>query len=65
MGRGIGSGMGHTATRGQKGQKSRSGGSVPVLFEGGQTPLHRRIPKSGFRNRYVFVVCLKMGVCVP
>jgi large subunit ribosomal protein L15 len=51
VGRGEGSGLGKTAGRGQKGQKSRSGGSVPAGFEGGQMPLHRRIPKRGFRPR--------------
>ena len=48
---GPGSGWGKTATRGQKGQKARSGGSVPPWFEGGQLPLHMRIPKFGFRSR--------------
>lgn len=53
VGRGPGSGKGKTSGRGEKGQKSRSGGSVPAGFEGGQMPLHRRIPKRGFtpRNR--------------
>ena len=51
IGRGEGSGHGDTATKGHKGQKSRSGGGVPVWFEGGQMPLQRRIPKSGFKNR--------------
>lgn len=50
VGRGPGSGLGKTAGRGQKGQKSRSGGSVHPMFEGGQMPLHRRIPKRGFTN---------------
>lgn len=50
VGRGPGSGMGKTATRGQNGQKSRSGASIPVWFEGGQSPLYRRIPKRGFNN---------------
>ncbi len=49
VGCGIGSGHGKTATRGMKGQKSRSGGGVRVGFEGGQMPLHRRIPKRGVR----------------
>ena len=49
-GRGHGSGNGKTAGRGQKGQKSRSGGKVRVGFEGGQMPLYRRIPKRGFTN---------------
>jgi large subunit ribosomal protein L15 len=47
---GPGSGHGKTATRGHKGQNSRSGGGVPPWFEGGQMPLHRRIPKRGFTN---------------
>lgn len=50
VGRGPGSGWGKTAGRGQKGQKSRSGGNVHPRFEGGQMPLHRRIPKRGFTN---------------
>ena len=50
VGRGIGSGHGKTATRGYKGQKSRSGSSVRPGFEGGQMPLHRRLPKRGFTN---------------
>jgi large subunit ribosomal protein L15 len=51
VGRGIGSGLGKTGGRGHKGQKSRSGGSVNVGFEGGQMPLQRRLPKVGFRSR--------------
>lgn len=50
LGRGEGSGMGGTSTRGHKGAKSRSGYSQKVGFEGGQMPLHRRIPKFGFKN---------------
>lgn len=50
VGRGIGSGLGKTATRGHKGQKSRSGGFHKVGFEGGQMPLHRRLPKRGFTS---------------
>jgi len=50
IGRGPGSGHGKTSCRGQKGQKSRSGGGVPPWFEGGQTPIHRRLPKRGFKN---------------
>ncbi len=50
VGRGPGSGMGKTATRGQKGQKSRSGASIPAWFQGGQTPFYRRVPKRGFKN---------------
>ena len=51
VGRGIGSGLGKTAGRGHKGQKSRSGGSLKAGFEGGQMPLQRRLPKVGFRSR--------------
>ena len=51
VGRGIGSGLGKTAGRGHKGQKSRSGGFHKVGFEGGQMPLHRRLPKRGFFSR--------------
>ena len=50
VGRGIGSGMGKTSTRGHKGQRSRSGSRLLRGFEGGQMPLHRRIPKRGFKN---------------
>ncbi|OCA81003.1 50S ribosomal protein L15 [Bacillus sp. FJAT-27225] len=50
LGRGIGSGQGKTAGKGHKGQKARSGGGVRVGFEGGQTPLFRRLPKRGFTN---------------
>ena len=50
IGRGPGSGMGKTSTRGHKGQRSRKGSSIKVGFEGGQTPLIRRIPKRGFDN---------------
>ncbi len=50
VGRGPGSGMGKTSTRGEKGQKSRSGASIPAWFQGGQSPLYRRIPKRGFNN---------------
>lgn len=50
VGRGVGSGLGKTSTRGQKGQKSRSGGGVRRGFEGGQTPLYRKLPKRGFNN---------------
>ena len=51
VGRGIGCGLGKTGGRGHKGQKSRSGGSPMVGFEGGQMPLHRRLPKVGFTSR--------------
>jgi large subunit ribosomal protein L15 len=49
-GRGLGSGLGKTSGRGQKGQNSRSGGGVRTGFEGGQMPLYRRLPKRGFKN---------------
>jgi len=49
VGRGHGSGHGKTAGRGHKGQKSRSGASIPAWFEGGQMPLYRRVPKRGFK----------------
>jgi large subunit ribosomal protein L15 len=53
VGRGIAAGQGKTAGRGTKGQKARAGGSIPAWFEGGQTPLHQRIPKlHGFRNPF-------------
>ena len=50
VGRGIGSGLGKTAGRGHKGQKSRAGGYQKVGFEGGQMPMHRRLPKRGFKS---------------
>ena len=50
VGRGVGSGLGKTSGRGHKGQKARSGGGVRRGFEGGQTPLYRRLPKRGFTN---------------
>lgn len=50
IGRGTGSGHGKTATKGHKGQKARSGGSVKAGFEGGQMPMHRRLPKRGFKS---------------
>jgi large subunit ribosomal protein L15 len=50
VGRGLGSGMGKTSTRGHKGQRSRSGSRMIRGFEGGQMPLHRRLPKRGFTN---------------
>lgn len=61
LGRGIGSGKGKTAGKGHKGQKARSGGAVRV-FEGGQMPIYRRLPKIGFKNptRQAFVV-LNLG----
>ena len=51
VGRGPGSGMGKTSTRGEKGQKARSGASIPAWFQGGQSPLYRRLPKRGFNNK--------------
>lgn len=51
VGRGPGSGTGKTSGRGQKGQKSRSGSSIPAWFQGGQMPLNRRLPKRGFNNK--------------
>ena len=59
VGRGIGSGTGKTAGRGHKGQKSRSGGYHKTGFEGGQMPLQRRLPKSGFRSRRP--LCAEVG----
>ncbi len=58
VGRGIGSGMGKTSTRGHKGQNARSGGGVRPGYEGGQTPLFKRLPKRGFTNvnRKVFAI---------
>ncbi len=50
VGRGSGSGLGKTSGKGQKGQNARSGGGVSAVFEGGQLPLYRRIPKRGFKN---------------
>lgn len=52
VGRGMGSGMGKTSTRGHKGQRSRSGSRMMRGFEGGQMPLHRRMPKRGFRSPF-------------
>ena len=52
VGRGSGSGLGQTAGKGTKGQKSRSGGGTPPWFEGGQMPLQRRVPKRGFTNKF-------------
>ncbi len=57
VGRGPGSGWGKTATRGQKGQKARSGGGVRPGFEGGQLPIQMRIPKFGFRSRVALITC--------
>jgi large subunit ribosomal protein L15 len=52
LGKGQGSGTGKTAGKGHKGQKSRSGGNIPVWFEVGQMPIHRRLPKKGFKNPF-------------
>ena len=52
VGRGAGSGLGKTSGKGHKGQKARTGGSIRRGFEGGQTPLYRRIPKRGFKNHF-------------
>ena len=57
-GRGPGSGTGKTCGKGQKGQKSRSGGGVPPGFEGGQMPMHRRLPKRGFNNIFRVHYCI-------
>lgn len=66
VGRGIGSGLGKTAGRGHKGQKSRAGGFHKVGFEGGQMPLQRRLPKRGFRplvrNEYVVINLSQLDV---
>jgi large subunit ribosomal protein L15 len=51
VGRGPGSGMGKTSTRGEKGQKARAGSGIPAWFQGGQSPLYRRVPKRGFNNK--------------
>ncbi len=58
IGRGIGSGHGKTATKGHKGQKARSGGSIKAGFEGGQMPMQRRLPKRGFTslNKKVYTI---------
>jgi large subunit ribosomal protein L15 len=65
VGRGMGSGMGKTSTRGHKGQRSRSGSRMIRGFEGGQMPLHRRMPKRGFTNvfrkEYAIVSLEKLG----
>ncbi|SFB68169.1 LSU ribosomal protein L15P [Brevinema andersonii] len=55
VGRGTGNGTGKTCGKGNKGQKARSGGGVPLYFEGGQMPLYRRIPKRGFKNIFKIV----------
>jgi large subunit ribosomal protein L15 len=62
VGRGIGSGWGKTAGRGHKGQRARAGGYHKIGFEGGQMPLHRRLPKRGFKSlTRAFVVTVRLG----
>ncbi len=62
LGRGVGSGLGKTAGRGSKGHRSRSGGGVRPGFEGGQMPIHRRLPKRGFTNIFKKkIVILNIG----
>ncbi len=61
VGRGIGSGLGKTSGRGHKGQKSRSGYNIKRIFEGGQTPFYRRIPKFGFKSKKKK---LKKEICI-
>ncbi len=58
LGRGVGSGSGKTAGRGSKGQNARSGGGVRPGYEGGQMPIHRRLPKRGFKNHFKKVYAL-------
>jgi len=64
LGRGPGSGTGKTAGKGHKGQRARSGSSMPVLFEGGQMPLYRRIPKRGFSNAPFKTVYTPVNLCM-
>src|ERR1700686_5647614 len=62
VGRGVGSGGGKTAGRGHKGQRARAGGYHKIGFEGGQMPLHRRLPKRGFKSlSRRFVVTVRLG----
>lgn len=62
LGKGQGSGQGHQAGRGHKGKKARAGGGVPAAFEGGQMPMHRRLPKRGFKNIFrVSYRCLNIS----
>jgi len=62
VGRGIGSGWGKTAGRGHKGQRARAGGYHKIGFEGGQMPLHRRLPKRGFKSlTRAFVATIRLG----
>ncbi len=63
VGRGLGSGVGKTSGRGQKGQKARAGGGVRIGFEGGQMPLYRRLPKRGFHNKWgTEIVIINVGL---
>ena len=62
VGRGVGSGLGKTSGRGYKGQKARSGGSINPVFEGGQLPLYRRLPKRGFSNAKFKIVYAVVNV---
>ena len=62
VGRGPGSGMGKTSTRGEKGQKARSGASIKPWFQGGQTPLYRRLPKRGFNNKEFATIYVTINV---
>ena len=63
VGRGAGSGLGKTSGTGHKGQKSRSGVSIPATFEGGQLPLYRRLPKRGFSNAKFKTEFAVVNVC--
>ena len=68
LGRGIGSGTGKTAGKGHKGQIARKGGKIARGFEGGQTPLYRRLPKRGFHNRFrteYDIVAVSRLACFP
>ena len=63
VGRGPGSGLGKTSGKGEKGQKARSGVSIPATFEGGQLPLYRRLPKRGFSNAQFKIKYAIINVC--
>ena len=63
VGRGPGSGLGKTSGKGEKGQKARSGVSIPATFEGGQLPLYRRLPKRGFSNTQFKIKYAVINVC--
>ena len=63
VGRGPGSGLGKTSGKGEKGQKARSGVSIPATFEGGQLPLYRRLPKRGFSNAQFKIKYYIINVC--